>query len=294
MSKLVENTFPTSEPEARSDFAVDEVLARIQHDFRWPKPNDEAIASALRAIQKVAVHAAVEEHGNAERAVAPGCPKCGELNSASNRFCGYCGTLLQNSGSRRPLSSANGGQHVYHHHYHHHFFESNSDGTREEKNGKVQDVPSLFGSENTEQAVVDVQNLIKDWVLHFNSKCADELVALYSQEAIVLRPDVAPARGIAAVRQIFKAAFDSGLSDVELDGSDTGILGAIACLTGRCQMLRPLAGKSGEQTGRYLIVARRESGKWKILADSWTLDSMPTEPAVKAPPLASHSQRKVS
>jgi len=295
MNEPVENPFPISDSEAQSDFAVDEVLARIQHDFRWPKPNDEAIASALRSIQKVAIHAAAEEHGSGERSAAgTGCPKCGEWNSPSNRFCGYCGTSLQHGGSRRPPSSANGGHHVHHHHYHHHFFETSGAGKREQKNGKIQENTSSFASENAEQAAADVQSLVRDWVLHCNSKRIDELVVLYSPEAIVLRPDAAPARGLAEVRQIFNAAFDAGLSDVELDGSDTGILGAIACLTGRCRMLLAPGGSSREQTGRYLIVARRESGKWKILADSWILDSISTQPAAKASPIPSKPQRKVS
>jgi ketosteroid isomerase-like protein len=71
---------------------------------------------------------------------------------------------------------------------------------------------------------------------------------------------------------------------VELDPADAGVVGDIACLTGKSRMLVPTApGKRHEETGKFLIVARRESGDWKILADSWCIDSLP-KPTV--PPVA--------
>ncbi len=293
MTRPVENTPPISDSEIHRDppdFAPDEVLARIQHNFRWPKPNDEAVASALRAIQKVAVHATAEEYGNGAHASAsPGCPKCGESNSSSNRFCGYCGNLSQTRGSRPP-SSANGEQHMYHHHYHHHFFESEHD---DNGGGKVQGrTTSSRGGEKPEQAAADVLRLVRDWGLHCNSKRLDELVALYSPEAIVLRPDAAPARGLPAIREMFKAALDAGLGDVELDASDMGMLGAIACLTGPSRMLVTMSGgKRQERSGKYLIVARCENGNWKILADIWSLDSVVERPIAA---IVTKPERKVS
>jgi ketosteroid isomerase-like protein len=69
---------------------------------------------------------------------------------------------------------------------------------------------------------------------------------------------------------------------VDLKGADTGVLGEIACLTGRCRMLAPVAaGKRQEQTGKYLMVARREHGEWKILADAWSMDSAREELAAQ-------------
>jgi ketosteroid isomerase-like protein len=111
------------------------------------------------------------------------------------------------------------------------------------------------------------------------------LLALYSADAIVLRSNVAPAHGRSAIRQLLQAELQAGLGDVELDCADAGFLNDIACLTGRSHMLVPTApGKRHEETGKFLIVARRESGAWKILADSWCIDAAPKPPV---PPTAS-------
>lgn len=286
---------PLEIPHDPHDFAAEEILARIKHDFRWPKPNDEAIASALQSIQRIAVHATGEEDGNGTHA-GVGCSKCGELNTGSNRFCGYCGTLLPKT-ERRPMSSSNGGKHIYHHHYHYHVFENSPAGGNQDKasfSGE-EGASSPVHAESAEQAVADVQKLVRDWTLFCNSRRIDQLAALYSSEAIVLRPDAAPVRGLAAIRQLIEKALNTGLGDVELDGSDTGVLGAIACLTGRSRMFVSAgAGKRQEQTGKYLIVARRESGVWKILADSWSLDSLREEPVAKLSPVTTKAQRKIS
>src|SRR5436305_15293114 len=75
--------------------AADEFFGRMKHDFRRPKPSEEAIASALQAIQKLTGEITLEYSRKvpAENS-AEKCPKCGGPNSALNRFCGYCGTLM--------------------------------------------------------------------------------------------------------------------------------------------------------------------------------------------------------
>jgi ketosteroid isomerase-like protein len=110
-------------------------------------------------------------------------------------------------------------------------------------------------------------------------------LTLYSSDAIVLRANLAPAHGRTAIRQLLQAALQAGLGDVELEPADAGVLGDIACLTGKSRMLVPTApGKRHEETGKFLIVARRESGDWKILADSWCIDSPPKQTAPLSAP----------
>jgi ketosteroid isomerase-like protein len=130
-----------------------------------------------------------------------------------------------------------------------------------------------------------LRKLVEDWAVYCNSRRLEDLVALYSRDAIVLRPNTAPARGSAAIRQLLSEALGAGLGDVELNVADTGVLAEIACLTGRCRMLAPVAaGKRQEQTGKYLLVARRERGEWKILADAWSIDSAHQELSQKIAP----------
>jgi uncharacterized protein (TIGR02246 family) len=287
--------------------AVDDFFIKMNHDFRRPKPSDEAVAAALHAIQTLAGDAA--EH-DAERTAIddssietfpsedPGerCPKCHAVNAGANRFCGFCGSTLirrERSATQAVVSSnpSLSEQHVreqhIHHHHHHYFPESMSVAKHSFGDAKTALTGELADPPPTDAAAAeaDIQKLVTDWTLCCNSKRLDDLLALYSSDAIVLRANVAPAHGRTAIRQLLQAALQSGLGDVELDPADAGVLGDIACLTGKSRMLVPTApGKRQEETGKFLIVARRESGDWKILADSWCIDSPPKLPA---PPITS-------
>lgn len=270
--------------------AADEFFDRMKHDFRRPKPSQEAVASALQAIQKLASDVALDHASKAQATTSEEkCPKCGASNTALNRFCGYCGAVLARSEKsdtkpeiiqNPPQTSAQPSiQHLYHHHYHHHYFPDSkpvlgADG-KPAAELWADDTPiSSISHEVSDDAETAIQKLIKNWSVCCNSKRLDDLVGLYSSDAIVLRPNVAPAHGSEGVRKLLQAALDSGLGDVELDCADIGIVGDFACLTGRSKMLVPVvAAKRREETGKYLIVARREDGKWKIVADSWCMDS---------------------
>ncbi len=289
--------FPEGEELVR-DPAVDEFFVKINHDFRRPKPSEQAVASALNTIQRLGVESRFNYTGMNENGGGT-CPKCGASNSGLNRFCGYCGTLLDRperpaGTSERAQNSADGGQHVYHHHYHHYYLdgswsEESPELESKEVTGTTPTPPTLpFPAAGSVES--NLRKLVEDWAVYCNSRRLEDLVALYSRDAIVLRPNVAPARGSAPIRQLLGAALGAGLGDVELNAGDTGVLGEIACLTGRCRMLA--AGKRQEQTGKYLMVARRERGDWKILADAWSLDSAREELSQKIAPAPSRLASK--
>ena len=118
-----------------------------------------------------------------------------------------------------------------------------------------------------------VRKLTQDWALACNNKQLDDLVDLYGPDAIVLRPNVPPLRGTAAIREFFFAALDAGLGDVEMDPLRVEVFGDLAYEAGRCQMLVPFTmGKRREERGKYLLTLARQSGDWKILADCWSSD----------------------
>lgn len=253
------------------------------------------------------------EENSATRIAGATCPKCRAGNSAANRFCGSCGTSLarrtkpvaqvpadtlhreqanrEQPTGEQPRRGDSAEQHIHHHH--HHYFPSSTGSPTGGSAGK----PPAFDSANATltgelaapkltgiaAAEAAVQKLMINWTLYCNSKRVDDLLSLYSPDAIVLRANVAPAHGHPAIRELLKAALEAGLGDVELEPADAGVLGDIACLTGTSRMLVPTSpGKRREETGKFLIVARRESGVWKILADSWSIDAFPK--AVPAPP----------
>jgi len=300
---LPENTGDDPLPNS----AADDFFIKMNRDFRRPKPSEEAVAAALHAIQTLAGEAAeqdVEEtsisypvvEGSPSRADEKTCPKCGDRNSAANRFCGTCGSTLSRGGKlaaktapsvpqqpRREEPTRE--QHIHHHH--HHYFPGSGGKPPQFGDGGSALSGELAAPGMTDAAAAQsgVQNLVRDWTLACNLKQLDHLLALYSPDAIVLRANAAPAHGHPAIREVLKAALEAGLGDVELTPADAGILGDIACLTGTSRMLVPTApGKRREETGKFLIVARRENGAWKILADSWCIDVFPKPATDPTPP----------
>jgi ketosteroid isomerase-like protein len=252
--------------------AADDFFVKMKHDFRRPKPSDEAVASALQAIQNVMKGSVLDSGARALRGAEEACPKCAALNTESNRFCGYCGTLLGRSDKPKVISESQNVsvaapqpqaavQHIYHHHYH--YFAAAENGSGEPRVWTSEKVtarpPDASKGSDAEAAI---QNLVRNWSLFFNSKRLDDLTRLYSADAIVLRPNIAPAQGSAAIRQLLSASIEAGFGDVDLQNGDIGIVGDFACLAGRSKMLTPLAAaKRHEETGKYLIVARRHAGE---------------------------------
>ena len=256
------------------------------------------------------------------RVAAAVCPKCGAETSGSNRFCGFCGTALARRAkpgaapadapprekvirerpglapsslgplsleplSLEPLTRADSAREQHIHHHHHHYFPESvvkpplASEANATLSGELAEPPMTPAA----AAETAIQKLVRDWMLRCNSKRIDDLLALYSSDAIVLRSNIAPAHGRSAIRQLLKAALEAGLGDVELQPADAGVIGDIACLTGTSRMLVPSApGKRQEVTGKFLIVARREGGAWKILADSWCIDAVAKAPAAPTAP----------
>jgi ketosteroid isomerase-like protein len=283
-----------SETELGHNPSVDDLFRRLKQDLHHPKPGTEAIAAALQTVQRLAsqVDADGSASAIAESAVSRTCRSCGSENPADNRFCAICGVPQQDAPPRaaesqivtnlKPAAPAPG-QHHYHHHYHHHYFSSPEGGvpgaaSEPRATGGapvVRDVHARTqaGGASLSRAETAVRKLTQDWALACNGKQLDDLVELYAVDAVLLRPNVPPVRGTAAIREFFFGVLDAGLGDVEMETLRTEIFGDVAYEAGRCKMLVPFTmGKRREERGKYLLTLARQSGDWKILADCWSSD----------------------
>jgi ketosteroid isomerase-like protein len=90
--------------------------------------------------------------------------------------------------------------------------------------------------------------LSQDWALACNTKQLDDLVELYATDAIVLRPNVPPVRGTAAIREFFFSALDAGLGKVDLEPLSLELFGDVGYEAGRCKDASP--GRHGQAAGR--------------------------------------------
>lgn len=284
---------PEGEPDHNS--AVDDFFTRLKYDLRRPKPGQESIAAAPHAVQRLALETYSEESVNAvaeiQGTAARSCHACGSQNPQENRFCATCGVPLEGPLPGKPGASPKSqtrsqpaGEHHYHHHYHHHYF-SAPDGmsqappeSRASNTGTTgRDAVKLrapSGGPGLSRAEAAVRKMTQDWAHACNTRQLDDLLELYAPDALVLRPNIPPVRGTAAIREFFFAALDSGLGEVELEPLRVELFGDVAYEAGRCKMLVPVAmGKRREERGKYLIILHRQpSGEWKAVADCWSSD----------------------
>jgi uncharacterized protein (TIGR02246 family) len=118
------------------------------------------------------------------------------------------------------------------------------------------------------------------WFTAMQAGDADAVVAFYSDDAVVSAPGAAPARGTAAIRELFaneiaglKAAGLSQSSGANPEFAVSGDLG----YEWNTYTVKDSSGKTVD-TGKYLSVFGRRNGKWVIVRDIWNSD-MPATPA---------------
>jgi uncharacterized protein (TIGR02246 family) len=99
-SQESESSLPTIGPH---NPALGEIYQRLYPEMRRPKPNQEAIAAALQAMQRltmesdsetVAEDQTLETNLDISLEAQTACLVCGHHNRSGNKFCGSCGLVL--------------------------------------------------------------------------------------------------------------------------------------------------------------------------------------------------------
>ncbi|MGD0507151.1 MAG: DUF4440 domain-containing protein [Terriglobales bacterium] len=272
---------------------VEEFFQRLPGSFHWPKPNAEAVAAAVEAIQRMAGgSAAAQDLAATGDAVEPGyaCSACGGSLPAGARFCVSCGIPQDPTAADTtvPLPSRTGAQHHFHHHYHHLVPSPAVSGHATASGAPAAEsaaprgrAPGSAGGSTGGRAEAGARQVVQDWAQACNTRHIDDLLELYAADATLIRSSVPPVRSLPAIREFLISLLEAGLGDVEMESLRVEVMGEIALDLGRCKMLVPVAmGKRREERGKYLIVlVRQPAGTWKILADCWSADL-----AVSAPP----------
>jgi ketosteroid isomerase-like protein len=274
---------------SKTDASGEKFVPRIDYAARAAAKasTPEAFNAALNAMHRFAFEQSTEESVTSVADGQSPCAACGSLNPDANRFCAICGVPLQtqHAAPRTEPESAHTqqpGQHYYHHHYHHHYFQGDAAASAvpsvarpiaapvAQDTGRARASSAGTGPSRAELAI---KKLTQDWTLACNTKHLDDLVELYHVDAILMRPNVPPIRSTASIREFFHAALEAGLGEVELEALRTEVWGEVACETGRCKLLAPTpAGKRREERGKYVLVAVRQAGEWKIASDCWSID----------------------
>ncbi len=245
----------------------------------------------------------IREMANRPSAVV--CAVCGHQNRKGTKFCGMCGVAVgagEETGAAispgdetRPSAiarsdamrdgeiepeerRASGNEtHHYHHHYHHHYFPEAGGGFPRATGDTARDEkmrPNAAMRGEMSRAEAAVRRVTQEWVLACNTKHLDDLLELYTSDALVLRSNCPPIRGAAALREFYFGALDAGLGEVEMEPLRVDVVGDLAYEAGRFKALIPSAtGKRREERGKYLwVCARQNNGEWKLAADCWSSD----------------------
>jgi len=287
------NVPPTADGGSTHE-SMDEFFNQIQSEMRRTDLSQEAVSAAFQAIQRMA-HEGEPEKPMVQATQATGqCSSCGSENAENSRFCNGCGSPLQTGSPEKQVAGNAAGQHHYHHHYHHHYFPTGQAGSGSMDRGSVRPVgapvpirdnarlkaPLPGGSVGVSRAEAALRKMTQDWVQACNTKHLDDLLEFYAADAMVLRPNVPPVRGAAAIREFFFGALEAGLGEVELEPLRVELMGDVAYEAGRCKMLVPVAmGKRREERGKYMIMFSRQNGEWKAVADTWSSDLSIAGPA---------------
>jgi len=279
---------PRADSLPQSPEEVDQFFTKLQSDMRRPDLSQDAITEAFNSIQRLAQDG---EPGHPAHAPTAGtaCSACGTPNDHGGNFCVSCGAPLHQA----PGENANApGRHHYHHHYHHHHFSGAPGGFSFPVPSTGVPVPSTASnvatrvrnagpSQPMSRAEISLRKISQDWAFACNTKHLDDLVGLYAADAIVMRPNVPPIRGLGAIREFLFAALDTGLGEIEFEPLRVELFGDIGFEVGRCKMLVPSStGKRREERGKYLMISHKQEGEGKAIADSCAID-LSLSPAVE-------------
>jgi len=142
----------------------------------------------------------------------------------------------------------------------------------------------LVNGRASAQCEPDLKVLRESWATFFNNKQPDKLVDLYASDATLLSPDGQRLVGNLNIRAYLKNIMDSGTVTVSLEsvtidcstemgyetGTYTETIARAGAATGGKAGVGGNAGMGGggnkKLEGNYLVVIRKVSGKWLIVA----------------------------
>jgi ketosteroid isomerase-like protein len=123
-----------------------------------------------------------------------------------------------------------------------------------------------------------------EWIGAYNAGEPDRIIALYSEDAIVMPPDAPSVTGDAALRSFLAdemaEAKKGGITIVLTGDDEADTSGDLGWHRGTFKVVGEGGASLG--TGKYLEIWERQQGKWRITRDIWNNDAAPPPPAPPA------------
>ncbi len=125
----------------------------------------------------------------------------------------------------------------------------------------------------------------QNWARAYNAGNADAVANLYDEQAVLLPPGAPGVNGRAAIKSFFvKDTSESQKAGVAFTLGPKpagGVSGDMGWQSGT-YAVKDKAGKVVE-TGKYLSVSMKKSGKWLYIRDTWNADGAPVPVESAAP-----------
>ena len=119
-----------------------------------------------------------------------------------------------------------------------------------------------------------------EWIDAYNAGEPDRIIALYSEDAIVMPPDAPSVTGDAALRSFLAdemAEAKKGRITIILTGDDEAdTSGDLGWHRGTFKVVGEGGASLG--TGKFLEIWQRQQGKWRITRDIWNNDAAAATP----------------
>jgi uncharacterized protein (TIGR02246 family) len=109
------------------------------------------------------------------------------------------------------------------------------------------------------------------WAADWNAKRLDDIMTLYAEDAVFLRPTAERTTGLTAIRSLFEKVLATNTPHIVLHPITTERSGNLAYDSGTYDETILSAGVSRATRGDYLIILKRQSnGEWVIAQQAWT------------------------
>jgi uncharacterized protein (TIGR02246 family) len=146
--------------------------------------------------------------------------------------------------------------------------------------GNTREAPAGAATEDTAADEAAIRAGDSAWFTHYNAGHVDSVAALYADDAVLNIPGMPPARGPGSIREALAkdiaGASEGGFTLTQGPTPEIGVSGDLAYTWNTFKV----TDKSGAtvDVGKYVTVAARKTGEWRIVRDIWNSDNPPAPP----------------
>ena len=124
---------------------------------------------------------------------------------------------------------------------------------------------------NNPRSAIEAAN--RRFIEAFNRGDAASVAAMYTTDARLLPPDNRMLEGRQNIQMFWLGLINTGFQITRLETLTVEAQGNLASEIGRYTISNRVNGQVVTYTGKYVVVWRRQSGRWRLAADIWNSDA---------------------